>query len=160
MVTDVFVHSSAEMGKFRKTDGYPPNSGYWEYSFALWQGIVDCPAQWQFSVDSLHLVSDILYGGTCGAGFEGWGPLRVTLPMKVVMVSIYVMPVISSFTMWLELTQEIPGVATSLMGIAPTGTLRSTSMNSGVCKQAVTPEKPCSRVGGHTSTKACVGGEG
>ena len=91
---------------------------------------------------------------------SGSGPLRVTLPTEAVMVSIYVMPVISSFTMWLELTLEIPGVATNPMGIAPTGMSRSTSTSSGVCKQAVTPEKPCSGVGGCTNTKAWVGGEG
>ena len=89
----------------------------------------------------------------------GSGPLRATLPMEVLTVSIYVMPVISSFTMQLQLTLEIPGVAISPMGIAPTGTSRSTSMSSGVCKQAITPEKPCSGVGGHTNAKACVDGE-
>ena len=46
------------------------------------------------------------------------------------------------------------------MDMAPTGALRSTSISSGVCKQAITPEKPCSRVGGCTSAKACVDGEG
>ena len=91
---------------------------------------------------------------------SGSGPLRVTLPAEVVTVSIYVMPVISSLTMQLELTLEIPGVVTSLMDIAPMGALRSTSMSSGVCKQAVTAEKPCGRVGDCTSTKTCVGGEG
>ena len=75
-------------------------------------------------------------------------------------MSIYVMPVILSLTMQLELTLEIPGATTSPMGIVPTGTSRSTSTSSGVCKQAITPEKPHSRVGGHTSAKACVGGEG
>ena len=33
------------------------------------------------------------------------------------------MPIISSFTIWLELTLEIPGVANSLMGMLPTGAL-------------------------------------
>ena len=77
---------------------------------------------------------------------SGLGPLRVTLPFKVVTVSRYVMPVILSLIMWLELTLEIPGVATSLMGIAPMGASRSTSMSSGVCKQAVTAEKSCGTV--------------
>ena len=76
------------------------------------------------------------------------------------MVSMYVMPVISSFTMQLELMLEIPGVATSPMGMVPMGTSRSTSMSSGICKQAVTPEKPCSGVGSCMSVNACVGGEG
>ena len=90
---------------------------------------------------------------------SGSGPLMVTFPTEVVTVSMYIMPVISSFTMWLELMLEIPRVATSQMGVAPTGALRSTSTSSGVCKQAVTPEKPCSRVGGHTNARACVGRE-
>ena len=70
------------------------------------------------------------------------------------------MPVILSFTIQLELTLEIPGVATSLMGMVPTGTSRSTSTSSGVHRQAVTPEKPHGGVGGCTSAKACVDGEG
>ena len=62
--------------------------------------------------------------------------------------------------MQLELTLEIPGVATSPMGMDPTGALRSTSTCSGVCKQAITPEKPCGGVGSHMSAKAWVNGEG
>ena len=88
------------------------------------------------------------------------GPLMATLPMEVVMVSTYVMPVILSFTMQLELTLEIPGVTTSLMGMSPMGVSRSTSTSSGVHKQAITPEKPCGRVGGCTSSTACVNREG
>ena len=84
----------------------------------------------------------------------------VNLPTEVVIVSMYVMLVISSFTVWLELTLEIPGVATSLMGMASTGALRSTSTSSGVCKQVITPEKPCGRAGSDTSAKACMDGEG
>ena len=43
MVTDILVRSSAEMGMFIKIDGHLPNGSYWEYSFALWQGIINCP---------------------------------------------------------------------------------------------------------------------
>ena len=43
VVADVFVHSSVEMGMFiKRIAGCPPNSDYWEYSFALWQGIINC----------------------------------------------------------------------------------------------------------------------
>ena len=90
---------------------------------------------------------------------SGSGPLRATLPTEVVMVSTHVMPVTSSLTMQLVLTLEIPGVATSLMGMVPMGDSRSTSMSSGICKQAVTPEKPCGGVGSCTSTNACAGKE-
>ena len=143
MVADVFVHSSVEIGMFIKIDGCPPNGGYWKYSFALWQRIINClpNSSYQLTVYIQSVISSMV-GPVEQA--SGLGLLRVTLPTEVVTVSIYVMPVISSFTMWLELTLEIPGVATILMGIPPTGTLRSTSMSSGVCKQAVTPEKPCS----------------
>ena len=158
VVTDIIVCSSAEMGMFIKIDGCPPNSGYQVYSFALWQGIVNCPpiSSYWLTVYTQSVISSMV-GPVEQA--SGLGPLRVTLPTEVVMVSIYVMPVISSLTMQLELTLEIPVVATSPMGIAPTGTSRSTSMNSGVHKQAVTPEKPCGKVGGYRSAKACVGGE-
>ena len=62
--------------------------------------------------------------------------------------------------MWLALIVEIPGVATSPMGMVPMGASRSTSTSSGICKQAITPEKPCSRVGGCMSTNTCTGEEG
>ena len=91
---------------------------------------------------------------------SGSGPLRATLPMEVVMVSMYVMPITWSLTMWLVLILEIPGVATSPMGMVPIGALRSTSTSSGILKQAVTSEKPCSGFGGHTSANACAGEEG
>ena len=62
--------------------------------------------------------------------------------------------------MQLVLIVEILGVATSSMGIVPMGASRSTSTSSGIHKQAVTPAKPCSRVGGHTGANACTGEEG
>ena len=49
---------------------------------------------------------------------------------------------------------------TSPGGMMPTGGSRSTSTNLGTHKQAVTPAKPWDGVGSHTSTKACIGGEG
>ena len=64
-------------------------------------------------------------------------------------MSTYVRPVASSFTTWLELMLEIPGVITSPI-----------SMSSGVFKQAITPMKPCGEVGGLTSTNALAVGEG
>ena len=88
------------------------------------------------------------------------GPLRAILPMEVVMVSMYVTPIASSLMMWLVLTVEIPGVTTSQMGMVPMGASRSTSTSFGIHKQAITPEKPHSRVGGCTSTSACTGEEG
>ena len=93
-------------------------------------------------------------------GASGSGPLRATLPMEVVTVSKKVMPVTLSLTMWLALILEIPGVATSLIGMVPMGGSRSTSTSSGVCKQAITPKEPCGGVGGCTSTNAWDGEEG
>ena len=46
------------------------------------------------------------------------------------------------------------------MGMVPLGASRSTYTSSGICKQAITPEKPHSRVGGHMSANACTGEEG
>ena len=66
---------------------------------------------------------------------------------------------ILSCTIQLELTLVIPRVTNSPMGMMPTGASRSTSKRSGVCKQAITPEKPCGGVSSYMSTKACVGGE-
>ena len=62
--------------------------------------------------------------------------------------------------MWLILIVEILGVTTSPMGMVPMGASRSTSTSFGIHKQAVTPEKPCSGVGGHMSANACTGEEG
>ena len=88
------------------------------------------------------------------------GLLRATLPMEVVTVSMYVTPVASSLTMWLMLTIDIPGAATTPKGMVPRGSSRATSTSSGVHRQAITPVKLCSRVGGCTSENACTGKEG
>ena len=90
---------------------------------------------------------------------SGSGLPRATLPTEVVMVSRYVTPVASSFTMQLALILEILGVVTSLMGMVPMGASRSTSTSSGIYKQAVTPKKPHGGVGGCTSTSARDGKE-
>ena len=76
------------------------------------------------------------------------------------MVSKYVMPVALSFIMQLALMLEIPGVVTRPMDMVPMGGSRSTSTSSGFHKQAVTPKKPCSGVGVHTSANAWDGKEG
>ena len=91
---------------------------------------------------------------------SGSGPLRASLPMDVVMVSRYVMPMTLSLTMWLALILEIPRVATSLMGMVPMSGSRSTSTSSSICKQAITPKKPCGGVGGCMSANAWDGKEG
>ena len=88
------------------------------------------------------------------------GPLRAYLPMEVVTISIYVMPVALSLMMWLVLMVEIPGVATNSMGMVPRGASRATSTSSGVCRQAITPAKLHSRVGGCMNVNACSGKEG
>ena len=88
------------------------------------------------------------------------GPLRATLPMEVVTVSMYVTLVASSLTMWLILMEEIPGVATTPMGMVPRGASMATSTTSGVHRYAVTPANLCGRVGGHMSANACTGEEG
>ena len=88
------------------------------------------------------------------------GPPRATLPIEVVTVSMYVTPVDSSLMMWLILMVEIPGVATSPMGMVPRGASRGTSTSSGVHRHAVTPAKPCSRVGSCMSANAHTGEEG
>ena len=141
-----------------ETDGHLPNGSYQGYSLALWWGIVNClpNGSYQLTGCTQLVISSMVVPMEWASGS---GPFMVTLPMEVVTVSMYVMPIISSFTMQLELMLEIPRVATSLMGLVPTGALRSTSMSSGVCKQAVTPEKPCGWVGGCTNARACVGRE-
>ena len=55
---------------------------------------------------------------------------------------------------------EIPRVITSPIDRVPMGTSWSTSMSSGIFKQAVTSAKPCGGVGGFTSANALAGGEG
>ena len=84
--------------------------------------------------------------------------LRMTLPMEVIMVSMYTSPVMSSWTTWLELTLEMPGVNTSPMDIEPMGISQPTSMTSGVFRQAVTPVKPRGGVGSHFNANALAGG--
>ena len=88
------------------------------------------------------------------------GPLRATLLMEVVTVSMYVMPVDSSLMMWLILMVEILGVTTSPMGMVPRGASRGTPTSSDVHRHAVTPAKLHGRVGSRTSANACTGEEG
>ena len=75
-------------------------------------------------------------------------------------MSMYVTLVASSLMMQLMLTVDIPGATTTPMGMVPRDGSRATSTSSGVNRQAVTPAKPCSRVGGCTSANACTCEEG
>ena len=84
---------------------------------------------------------------------------RMTLPTEVITVSMYTSPIVSSWTKWLELILEMPGVDTSTMDIEPTSVSWPTSMTSGVLRQAVTPVKPRGGVHGHFNTNALAGGE-
>ena len=81
----------------------------------------------------------------------GFRSLRMILPKEVVIVSTYVMPVMLSFMIQLELTLDIPGASPTDM--APVDA-------SGIFKQAITPSKPCGRVGGFTSATTFADGEG
>ena len=74
------------------------------------------------------------------------------------MVSRYTDLVVSSWTILLELTLEIPGAVISPMDITSTDVSWLTGMGSGIAKQATTPAKPQGRVDGHTSVNALVGG--
>ena len=88
------------------------------------------------------------------------GPLRATLPMEVVTVSIYVTPITSSLMMRLILMVEIPGVTTTPMDRVSWGASEAISNGSGVCRQAVTPAKPHGGVIGWMTANACTGKEG
>ena len=92
--------------------------------------------------------------GGFGEGFHNWsvissitGPSlgselpRMTLPMEVVTVLRYTRHVVSSFTTWLELMLERPGLDTIPMDIVPTGVSWSTSTSSSVFKQVATLAK-------------------
>ena len=79
---------------------------------------------------------------------------RMTLPMKVIMVSMYTSPVVSSFTTWLELMLKRLELDTIPMDIVPTGISQSTSSSSGVLKQVVTLVKPRGSVGSLTNASA------
>ena len=84
--------------------------------------------------------------------------LRTTLPTEVVTVSTYTSPVVSSLTMWLELTLEMPGVVTNPMDIVPMGISQPTSTTSGVFRHAITLAKPWGGVGGCLNANALAGG--
>ena len=86
--------------------------------------------------------------------------LRATLPMEVVTMSIYVIPVASSLMMWLILMVEIPGVATTPMDMVPWGTSEAISRGCDVRRQAVTPAKLHGGVIGHMTANACTGEKG
>ena len=104
-------------------------------------GIAGCPPNGSYQLAVyLQPATSFIVGPRDEASESG--QLRATLPMEVVTVSMYVMPVASSLMMWLILMVEILGVATTPMGMVPRGTSRATSTSSGVCRQAITPAKP------------------
>ena len=111
--------------------------------------------QWQISSEASHdwSVMSSMMGPSFGSDL-----LRMTLPMEVVMVSMYTSPIVLSLTTRLEFTLEMPGVITSPMDIVPTGISQPTSMTSGVFRQAVTLAKPQSRVGSCLNANALAGG--
>ena len=116
-------------------------------------------AQWQLPANCLLTVSDILYHWPPGWGIQVW-TTKAHPPNEVVTVSMYIMPVASSLMIQLALIEEISGVAITPMDMAPRGASEATSTSSGVCRQAVTPAKLCSRVVGHTTSNTCPGEEG
>ena len=122
-------------------------------------GIAGCPpnGSCQLAIYSWPVTSSIV--GPKDEAPES-GPLRATLPMEVVTVSMYVMPVASSLMTQLMLTIDILGATTTPKGMVPRGSSRATSTSSGVSRQAITPVKPCIRVVGHTSANACTDKEG
>ena len=100
-MANIFAHSIAVMGMIiQGTAGCPPNGNY------------------QLTIYSWPVTSSII--GPVEEASES-GPLRVTLPMEVVMVSMYVTPVASSLMMQLVLIVEILGVTISPMGAVPMG---------------------------------------
>ena len=111
--------------------------------------------QWQIFGETSHDWS--VMSSMMGPSF-GSDPLRTTLPTEVVTVSMYISPVVSSLTTWLELTLEMPGVVTSPMDIVPMGISQPTSTTSGVFRQAIIPAKPRGRVGSCLNANALAGG--
>ena len=89
-----------------------------------------------------------------------FSPQRIILPIEVVTVSTYIRPIALPVTTQLELTLDIPSIATSPIDRVPTGASWSTSMSSDIFKQAITPVKPHGGVGGLTNANAFAGGEG
>ena len=89
----------------------------------------------------------------------GSSPLSTTLPMEAVMVSIYIDPVVSSWTTLLELMLEIPVVVTILIDITSMDISRLVRAGSSISKQATTSVLPWGGLDGHSTISAFVGGD-
>ena len=85
--------------------------------------------------------------------------LRITRPTKVVTVSMWTSPIVSSFITLVELTLEMPGVATNPIDIGPTDISLLICMISGALRQDVTSVNPLGGVGGLTKANAFDRGE-
>ena len=83
------------------------------------------------------------------------GPPRVTLPTKVVMVSMYVTPITSSFTMQLALM--VTTVGSDSTAIPSKYGLETPSGSWSLCKHAVTPAKPGGHIALWTTPNSLVG---
>ena len=94
----------------------------------------------------------------CGPSLDSVLP-KTILPIKVITVSRYTSPVVSSFTTWLELMLERLGFDTIPMDIGPIGIPWSTSTSSGVFKQVTTLAKPWGSVGSLNSANVLASKE-
>ena len=112
-------------------------------------------AQWWIFSKASHDWS--VMSSMMGPSFESDLP-RTTLPMEVVMVSMYTSPVVSSLTTQLELTLEMLGVVTSPMDIVPTGISQPISTTSGVSGRPLLQQSLGGGVGGHLNANALAGG--
>ena len=88
-----------------------------------------------------------------GPSLDSVLPMTI-LPMDVITVSTYTIPVSLSFTTRLEQTLYMLGFNIIPMDIMSTGMFQSTSISSGVLKQAAAPVKPRGSVGGLTNASA------
>ena len=130
MVTDVFVHSSGELGMFIVIGGCWPNGSY-------------CLAVYWW------LVTSSIVGPVEEA--SGAGPLRLLFLWRLwwcpSMSCLWPHPLLYGWHSCWKSQVLLP----NQWPMVPIGGSRSISTSSGIYKQAVAPKKPCSGVGGCTS---------
>ena len=129
--------------------GCLPNGRYQECLVMQWYMTAPSPSGKFWLVSYSRSVTSSITGPVEEA--FGFGSLRMILPKEVVIISTYVMPVMSSFMTQLELTLDIPGAGP--IDMAPMDT-------SSIFKQAITPLKLHGMVEGFTGATTVVDGEG
>ena len=165
-------HKHLNISKYELSTGYTTGmfntvTTWWHHgSSSQWQSLAGLSAQqcgWlvllpkgsYWVASQMRSVTSSIVGPWDGVSCSG--PLRATLPMEVVTVSIYVTPVASSLMMRLMLMVTILGAVTTPMANGLGDTSGALSGDSSLFKHAITPRELEVSDTGQMTSSSCTG---